>query len=211
MTDFELAAVNAFKYHFPGLKFKCCFFHLGQNFYKKIVNLGLKEQYQNDESLRIWVRMIIALAFLPVDKVVDVFVDLCCEKPDYAEVEAFADYVLENYIDTLIFPIHMWNHFEENDRTNNPVEGYHSKLKKFLRHHPNIWVFIKKIQSEESVATLKYLRIKDGSFISRNRNTKDLQRDLFIQNLKVKYLRGEITLMEYLTDVSKCVHESLTI
>ena len=36
MIDFEHAAMNAFSYHFLRIQIKCCFFLLGQTFYRKL-------------------------------------------------------------------------------------------------------------------------------------------------------------------------------
>ena len=38
----------------------------------------------------------------------------------------FLDYVTVNYVDPALFPIELWNQYEENDnkRTNNDAEGY---------------------------------------------------------------------------------------
>jgi hypothetical protein len=44
MIDFEQAVINAFLYHFPSITIKLCFFHCGQNLFKKIVEIGLKRQ-----------------------------------------------------------------------------------------------------------------------------------------------------------------------
>ena len=45
------------------------------------------------------------------------------------------------------------NHWDnEEDRTNNKIEGYNLKLNLYLHSHPNIWKFIIKIKSEETNA-----------------------------------------------------------
>ncbi|CAG8821659.1 7741_t:CDS:2, partial [Dentiscutata erythropus] len=41
ITDFEVAAINASRFMFPGVINKACFFHLGQNGWKKIQKCGL--------------------------------------------------------------------------------------------------------------------------------------------------------------------------
>ena len=80
----------------------------------------------------------------------------------------FLDYVTVNYVDPdeALFPIELWNQYEENDnkRTNNDAEGYNLWLDLWLHKHPNIWNFITKIKAEESSANLKYIRINDGTF-----------------------------------------------
>ena len=40
MVDFELAAMNAFKYHLPTITVLTCLFHLRQSFYRKLVEIG---------------------------------------------------------------------------------------------------------------------------------------------------------------------------
>ena len=131
-------------------------------------------------------------------------------EPDYDEkIDNFLDYVLLNYIrndenDRYVFPLEVWNHYESEKRTNNDLEGYNSKLEKFLWNHPNIWLFVNKIKAEESTATLKYMRLNNETLSYRKTNIVDVNRDLEIQNAKIRYLTKKISIMEYLTEVSKC-------
>ena len=78
-------------------------------------------------------------------------------------------------------------------------------MEKFLGTHPNIWLFINKIKAEESTATLKYMRINNDTLSYRKRNAVDVDRDLEIQNAKIRYLTNKINIMEYLNEVSDCV------
>ena len=52
MTDCELAAINAFDFHFPNADKKICLFHFGQALYRKYVELGFKTDYENNLDLR---------------------------------------------------------------------------------------------------------------------------------------------------------------
>lgn len=74
MVDFELAIINAAIEKFGNVMLSC-FFHLCQNVYRKVVDVGLKIQYsdENDTSVRDATRQICALAFVPVRDVVRVF------------------------------------------------------------------------------------------------------------------------------------------
>ncbi|GBC08248.1 hypothetical protein RclHR1_00080025 [Rhizophagus clarus] len=47
LTDFEQAAINAAQNQHPESIHKCCYFHLCQNFWKKIQALGLAIEYTN--------------------------------------------------------------------------------------------------------------------------------------------------------------------
>ena len=100
--DFELAVIGAFKYHFPTIEVSGCFFHFGQSLFRKIVEIGLKKQYQEDDDLKKFVKKIISLALVPKDHVQDVFVELCeFEKPQYDQIDTFLDYVTVTYVDPL--------------------------------------------------------------------------------------------------------------
>ncbi len=101
-----------------------------------------------------------------------------------------------------MFPISVWNQFNnDGSRTNNTVEGFNLKLNKILSSHPNVVIFIRKIQSEKSTSSFAYNRINDGSFRRRGRNKVDVQTDLNIQKLKSSYLARKMTTMEYLEQV----------
>ena len=210
VIDFEKAVMNAFKFHWPNIRIIGCFFHLASNFYKKVCNVGLKTQYDEDEKIKTWVKKVTCLALVPIDKVEELFEELCIQKsywfdtPEYAKIDEFADYVLENYIETNLFPIEVWNQYNnDGSRTNNSAVGYNHKLNNFLNIHPNIWLFIRKIQAEESTAALTFNRINDGTLNRRGRNRVDIQMDLQIQKLKCEYLSQNISAMEYLEKVSE--------
>ena len=63
IVDFEKAVINAFESHFPQTQVKGCFFHLTQNVWRKIQELGLKKIDQQDPSFALQIRMIPAFAF----------------------------------------------------------------------------------------------------------------------------------------------------
>ena len=51
MIDFELAATEALKSSFPAANIKGCFFHFAQANWRKIQNLGLAVEYQENANL----------------------------------------------------------------------------------------------------------------------------------------------------------------
>ena len=215
MIDFERAVMNAFKHHFPLITILTCMFHLSQNFYRKLVACGFKTQYTENKSLNKWFKKIIALSLLPPSTVCDVFEELLLEMHDsfdlegeFKELETFADYILLNYIgddSPATFPIELWNHYDTDERTNNDVEAYNYRLNTVIGPHKNIWVFIKKIKTEEAATAIKILSIENDTLRKRERNAKDLKRDLQISESKVLYLSKKITLNEYLDKVSNYV------
>jgi hypothetical protein len=215
MIDFEKSTMNAFKYHFPAIIIICCFFHLSQNFFKKLVECGFKSQYSTNNDLKTWFKKIIALSLVPPEKVVDIFEELLLQMHDlfdlqgeYRELETFADYVLVNYIgdnNTPLFPISLWNHYESDDRTNNAGEAYNLRMNSYFGTHPSLWKFIRKLKQEESNTVLKFLRIENGTINSRGRNRQDMEKDDKINTCKIKYLQNKIDIVQYLEEISQLV------
>jgi hypothetical protein len=58
MTDFESAAIKAFKQVFSGIISKGCMFHLGQNFMKRLRSIGLKTRYSEDLTFKRWINSV---------------------------------------------------------------------------------------------------------------------------------------------------------
>ncbi|CAG8836736.1 15411_t:CDS:1, partial [Gigaspora margarita] len=65
ITDFEIAAINAFRDAFPDVTNKGCFFHFAQSGWRKVQESGLSVQYSTDNHLNLKICQLFALAFLP--------------------------------------------------------------------------------------------------------------------------------------------------
>ena len=81
LTDFERAIINVYDYFFPHARIYGCWFHFGQCLYMKLCEIGLKNQYSTDSQLKIWFKSIIALALVPLDKVLEGFEYLIDNQP----------------------------------------------------------------------------------------------------------------------------------
>ena len=71
IMDFEKAAINAFQIEWPTTTVKGSYFHFTQNLWRKIQELGLQTDY--DEQLVLRLRMVLALAFPPPFEVQELF------------------------------------------------------------------------------------------------------------------------------------------
>ena len=69
--DFELAVIKAIKAVFNLVHIQGCFYHLTQNTWRKIQELGLALLYRSDSSIKLCCGMIDALALLPCEQVTD--------------------------------------------------------------------------------------------------------------------------------------------
>ena len=81
MADFEKASLNACATIFPGARLAGCFFHLGQCLWRKVQECHLAEAYRDDENVRMYVKMLLALSFVPVEDVPYAFDELVKSSP----------------------------------------------------------------------------------------------------------------------------------
>ena len=58
---------------------KGCFYHFLSNVWKPIQNVGLQQRYNNDQELVLHLRMLCAIAFLPLADVIQGFEELVDE------------------------------------------------------------------------------------------------------------------------------------
>ena len=70
VSDFELGILQAAKAVFPAVVTKGCYFHFCQALLRKLQQLGLQTQYQEDQEISSFVRRTAALAFVPLRYVV---------------------------------------------------------------------------------------------------------------------------------------------
>jgi hypothetical protein len=170
LLDFEKASFNAFRYHFPDIQIRGCFFHHSQCLFRKLVEHGLKSQFQSDSTFKLWFSKLVCLALIPVIKLEDGFEYIYDSRPEYTEIDKFLDYYVETWLDG--FERNIWNHFENlGPRTNNHVEGYNSRFNGIVNvSHPNIWKFITCLQAEEATYTHKYVRLEKNILKERPRN-----------------------------------------
>ncbi|CAF4495412.1 unnamed protein product, partial [Rotaria magnacalcarata] len=163
MIDFEKGAINAFQGTFTTLSISGCFFHLQKSIQRKLQNLGLKTNYENDSKFACDVNKIAALAFLLPSDVNQGFDDLYGSAlafllPSdvnqgfddlYGSLPSILEPVLDYSEDTYIgrrrpngratprYPVNLWNMHQRtinnSMRTNNQTEAWHRRLNSVIQ------------------------------------------------------------------------------
>jgi hypothetical protein len=132
MADFEQAVWKTIGELFPGVKMLGCGFHWTQALFRKIKQLGLIPEYRKDLSLRIHLKRFMSLHLIPHSSIPKVFKILKAKTASFPNVTPlltkFVDYVERNWIASTKWPPASWSQFKQFLRTNNDVEGWHSRL-----------------------------------------------------------------------------------
>ena len=92
-----------------------------------------------------------------------------------------------------------WNYHKiDGQRTNNHVEGCHSRLKNVVgKAHPNVYELVEVIKREDSIATMKIQQLATGG-TQAPRRRKIRERERRLETLFQRLELGSISLDEYL-------------
>ncbi len=192
--DHEMASRNAVLRVLPNTVVKACFFHYTQCIWRKVQATGLANMYKELDSVHTLVRRASVLPLVPENGVEDVWfqaLDAIGNEDLPMDVTPFTDYVTEQWVDKDDKGV--WNHYAtEGARTTNHLEGWHSKLKKDVRHaHPNIFSIIQTIQQIEAAGYIRILQYEAGGTRPvKRRRYRQIERRL--RTLKLRLENGEI-------------------
>ncbi|KAF0748606.1 Uncharacterized protein FWK35_00023566 [Aphis craccivora] len=128
-ADFEVAIHTALLTVWPQINIKGCRFHQGQNWWRKIQNVGLSSDYKKNTTLGKYLKKFFGLPFLPPNEVENCFTnDLLSIQPDDERLQIFTEYLFNNYIHPdAKFPPRLWSEFKPSTiRTTNACESFHS-------------------------------------------------------------------------------------
>jgi hypothetical protein len=141
--DFETSMISAIGIVFPGVRIRGCYFHFAQAIFRRIRSLGLYNLYKRDMNFNLYVQMVSVLPLVPVEKINDaMFLCSSIKPPNNNNIDVFENYINSTWLSILLtFNIDKWT---QNDnfgpRTNNNLEGFHSKLNKLVKKsNPNFF------------------------------------------------------------------------
>ena len=176
--DFKMAVMNSVWQAFPRAELHGCLFHLTKSMRRHLSKNGLVQRYNTELRFALHARMIVALAFVPIDNLDDAFDALSKELPN--ELTPVLNWLEDNYIGRpgrnncrsrpALFPPEIWSMYQRTisgvDRTNNPAKAAHRRLKRELYVvHPSIWKFtdgLRRVQKGRDFTYEQYVRGEPG-------------------------------------------------
>ncbi len=81
--------MNAFSRLFPHATVKCCYFHFSNAIFRRIQQGGLQSDYQENHELQLRLKMIAAVAFVPIQDVSQAFDQLQTHVINWAHQQNF--------------------------------------------------------------------------------------------------------------------------
>jgi hypothetical protein len=94
-VDFEAAMIKVLKSRFPGVELIGCFFHFRKALWRKLQDLGLTSFYNSNPQFQMWINMVAALSYVPVDQVAEyydsVILQILAEHEQQAEEDSSTD------------------------------------------------------------------------------------------------------------------------
>ena len=214
MIDFELAAINAFQKVFEQFVLQLCFFHLCQSVQKRI-HKKFKAIYNTDKGFARASRLIVFLAFVPVDSVPDAFEEIGMYIANfYPTLLDILNYFEANYLGLTNvdgsksnpkFNLKFWNVYDlicmdpEYPRTSNMVEGFHRGFRtRVNRPKPSVQEYFRAIREEQVKTDYHMDRLSAGITPSKKRKTCNN----WLYEIVCSYGKHS-TLLEYLFDVAE--------
>lgn len=180
MIDFESAFMTAFTSCFSDANMSACFFHFTQSLWRNVQSGGLQKLYNNNVRFALNIKMLMTLAFVPVQDVCDEFTELIQSTyfDNYEdELELFVNYFVKTWVGVLshsgkrrlkpYFPIKLWNCYDavinEEMRSNNGIEGWHSSFNAKVRvSHASMSRFINVIKDKQMITELFITQLNTG-------------------------------------------------
>lgn len=193
-VDFEQAAISSAVAAFPRCSIHGCFFHLVKNLKKKLGDMNMIRNYNNDAEFALAARCIAALAFVPIGRLGDAVEELEDHLP--TELVPLLNWFEDVYVGRpnrnggrrrATFAAEIWNLYDrvinDQNRTNNLAEAAHRKLQTELRmDHPSIWRLIDGLKIIQRNRDAMYERFLQGECPPRKRK-KYLLADERIKNI----------------------------
>jgi len=208
--DFELSVINTIKKKYPDAEIHGCLYHLTKNFHKKMNEMGFASRYKNDADFSIFIKMIVALSFVPIDNLDAAIQQLGDDLPEC--LQPLLDWFEDNYVGRVnrngrgrrpaLFPPHIWNLHQRvlngQDRTNNHAEAANRRLNVEMGvQNPSLWSFIDCLRKVQAGRDVFYNQLEAGKsppkklkkFIDADKRILKIVQS-YETRTKISFLRG---------------------
>ncbi len=154
--DFETGLIPALQLEFNA-RITGCYFHFTQAIFRKVQQLGLAVEYRANEQIRNSVRVLMAIAFVPLHLVQQTYEDVIDQMP--LNVRATLVGLLRYFEEYWMQQIDraLWNVYGTDKRCNNDLEGWHNRFNRLCEKlHPNIFQFCEALIKKQKITKIPW-------------------------------------------------------
>ena len=213
VTDFEAGILAAVRIVLPGARVEGCYFHFAKAIWKHVQTLGLVRAYNRNPRMRLLIRKVVCIGFLPLNLVRMNFQMLRNNAVHLIRIHPalnrFFGYIERTWVNrNARFPPRLWNVFRRQMefRTNNAVESYNRKWNDIVGvRHPSLFLFIRSLKNQQVIHETEKQNMLNGLPPPlRRRKWRRLEER--IDRVKAQYMNGQRTIDNYWNAVTVLVH-----
>jgi hypothetical protein len=209
MADFEDAHSAALRHAFPDEEviITGCWFHFCQSVLRAAKRFGFALEYQNVPTVRSAIHLLFALPLLPPEHITSGMALILDNVKDHTEAlrvtQRMCDYVRVHYVDKASVGTARMSVYGKPERTNNGSESFNSKLiRLFKTAHPNIYVFLEKLQNVTTSETSTARAFLNGRKIRRSKCREYAANDAAIKRCVQRLQTGQYDVLQFLRAAS---------
>jgi len=202
VTDFENALWKAVG-NVMDVRHRGCAFHWSQAVRRHMRRIpGLCARYSRNMYDRHLLRQVMALMYLPANKIVDQFTLLKTQLEDRG-FSRVTDYVRKTWVASRSWPPRAWTVFNQVIRTNNDCESWHRRLNAKARGVSVNFYFLIGLLHEEAKMVPINVKLLTDDKVRRAKSMKTKTREARINKCWDGYTRGIRTANQLLQDCAK--------
>ncbi|KAG0441572.1 hypothetical protein DMUE_0950 [Dictyocoela muelleri] len=167
VLDFKTASYNSIKRCLTNVSLYGCAFPLGQIVWRQMQQRKISLQYKNNIITKMYVKMIMSLAFVTKSSVVEYSLDLEDYFKSNESREALivfnwfkSEYYNHDKNNISIKFLHVYDRLSNGiPRTTKSIEGYHRHLNTLITHkQSSFYLILKELKSEQTLTEIKLLQ-----------------------------------------------------
>ncbi|XP_065928228.1 uncharacterized protein [Magallana gigas] len=175
-ADFERGIWKGIREVFPGAQIRGCVFHWSKAVYTKVQEHGLQVAYRERDDINKCIRKLMALPLIPEEHIKPSFEKISASVQD-GPLKDVINYVEQTWITSRTWPISSWCTFNQSIRTNNEVEGWHTRMniqKARGSHNVPFYVLLDLLRKEADLLPLQRLLVDEGKLQRLQRKSSKL-------------------------------------
>lgn len=189
VSDFEAAIWRTTRHVFGDIAHRGCNFHWSQAIWRHIQDLGMARHYINDDAVHKFCRRIMALPFLPHDRIVEEF-DRIEARAHNDQLLKLTTYVRSTWIVSTMWPPASWSCFGQSVRTNNDCESWHARLNRTSGRSLGLYRLTERLFQEAKVCAINVHLLSEEKVLRFQRKST-LRVNAKLQAVWGEYIAGE--------------------